>query len=120
MGKTTLLKNCLRSDVCVLVGYGGSSAVVGEEISALDDVLREVGSVLKRGGVAVVDEFQRLLTETYRRAILLVAGATGRVPTWPAPWDLGAGWRRPSILSEPAEMGVLRAIPTLGRSATTQ
>mgnify|MGYP001773133867 CR=1 FL=1 len=35
-------------------------AVVGEEILALDDVLKEVGSVLRRGGIAVVDEFQRL------------------------------------------------------------
>lgn len=43
VGKMTLLKNCLRSDLYVLIGYGGSTAVVSEEITAVDNVLREIG-----------------------------------------------------------------------------
>ncbi|MCY0890220.1 MULTISPECIES: hypothetical protein [Pyrobaculum] len=78
VGKTTLLKNCLRSDLYVLIGYGGSTAVVGEEITAVDNVLREVGGVLRRGGIAVVDEFQRLP---------------------PKYWDLVATWAPSGLLT---------------------
>ena len=77
VGKTTLLKNCVKSDLYVLIGYGGSTAVVGEDFVAVESAVREVGLFLKRGGVAVIDEFQRLP---------------------PKYWDLLASWAPSGVL----------------------
>ena len=77
VGKTTLLRTCVPHDLYVLVGHGGGHAVVGDEVVPVEEAVREVGAVLRRGGVAVVDEFQRLPTRY---------------------WDLVASWSPSGVL----------------------
>ncbi|MGC8583971.1 MAG: ATP-binding protein [Thermoproteus sp.] len=99
VGKTTLIKNCVRHDVYVLVGQGGGAAVLGGELVPVESALREVGVALRRGGVAVVDEFQRLPARF---------------------WDLLASWAPNGVLvASGSSHGVLgkvfdRSSPLLG------
>lgn len=77
-----MIKQCVRHDVYVLIGQGGGAAVVGESVEPIESALREVGLALRRGGVAVIDEFQRLparywdLLSTWAPSGLLIAAGS--------------------------------------------
>ena len=70
-------------------------------------------------GEVFVEE-EKELTEIYWRAILLVAEGYWKSTDVAGAFGVRSGLSSASsILSQPAEMGVLRVIPTLGRSVTT-
>jgi len=64
-GKTTLVKRNLRMDLYVLMADSGNVITLDDRMVRVDVAMREVRVVLRRGGVAVIDEFQRL-PEVYR------------------------------------------------------
>lgn len=82
VGKTTLIRQCVRHDVYALIGRGGDVAVLGESVEPIESALREVGLALRRGGAAVIDEFQRLparywdLLSTWAPSGLLIAAGS--------------------------------------------
>ena len=59
-GKTTLIKNNLKFDFYTLIANSNYAIDVNDKIMKVEEALNEVKSVLKKGGVAVIDEFQRL------------------------------------------------------------
>jgi len=82
VGKTTLVKTCVKYDMYILVTQT-LKALVGGELVALDKALGEAEAVLRRGGVVVIDEFQRLppdyhdLVSTWPRSGILIAAGSG-------------------------------------------
>ncbi len=59
VGKTFTLRRCLSYDLYVIVTRSGE-VLVEDGVWSLESAVREVAKVLRRGGVAVVDEFQRM------------------------------------------------------------
>lgn len=59
VGKTFALRHCVKSDFYATVTRT-LEALVGEEVWHLEDAVREAVRTLKRGGVVVLDEFQRM------------------------------------------------------------
>jgi len=82
VGKTTLVKTCVKYDMYILVTQT-LKALVGGELVALDKALGEAEAVLRRGGVVVIDEFQRLppdyhdLVSAWPRSGVLIAAGSG-------------------------------------------
>jgi hypothetical protein len=80
-GKTTLVKDCVKYDYYVVIGYG-DTALVEDSIVKIDTALREAKAILSRGGVVVIDEFQRLpdiyysMISTWRGGVLLALGSS--------------------------------------------
>jgi len=58
-GKTTLVKNNLKYDSYVFI-TDVNSAIEDDRIVKIDDVLNDIKATLRKGGIAVIDEFQRL------------------------------------------------------------
>jgi AAA+ ATPase superfamily predicted ATPase len=73
-GRTTLVKRNLRMDLYVLMADPGNVITLDDRVVRVDVAMREVRGVLRRGGVAVVDEFQRL-PEVYWSMISNWAGS---------------------------------------------
>lgn len=73
-GKTTLVKRNLRMDLYVLMADPGNVITLDDRLVRVDVAMREVRGVLRRGGVAVIDEFQRL-PEVYWSMISNWAGS---------------------------------------------
>lgn len=88
-GKTTLVKNNLKIDFYALIADSNNAIGMDDRIMKIDDAMKEVKSTLSRGGVAVIDEFQRLpeiywsvISNWKREGILvLVASSYGIVNT---------------------------------------
>ncbi len=55
-----LIRNCINYDTYLLITQVVNRVIVNGEVTAIESGLREVEHVLRRGGVAVIDEFQRL------------------------------------------------------------
>jgi len=82
VGKTFTLRRCLSYDLYVIVTRSGE-ALVEDEVWSLDSAVREAVKVLRRGGVAVVDEFQRmperwwdLLASVHPSGMLVLSGSS--------------------------------------------
>ena len=82
MGKTFALRRCLSYDLYVIVTRSGE-ALVEDEVWSLETAVREVLQVLRRGGVTVVDEFQRmperwwdLLASAHPSGVLVLSGSS--------------------------------------------
>jgi hypothetical protein len=81
-GKTTLVNNYLDHDYYVTVGDINNAVTHDGKILKLEEALMEVKQVLSRGGIAVIDEFQRLpeiywsLISTWAPSGILVAIAS--------------------------------------------
>jgi len=89
VGKTTLIKTCVKYDMYILVTQT-LKALVGGELTALDKVLKEAEAVLRRGGVVVIDEFQRLPPRLPRRGVHVASiRRLNRSGVWPR--DCGKG-----------------------------
>ena len=58
-GKTTLVKNNLKYDTYVFI-TDTNSAIEDDKIVKIDESLNDVKTTLRKGGIAVIDEFQRL------------------------------------------------------------
>jgi len=77
-GKTTLVKNNLKYDTYVFV-TDVNSAIEDDKIVKIDEALNDVKATLRKGGIAVIDEFQRLpevywsLISTWAPSGILVA-----------------------------------------------
>ncbi len=63
VGKTVLIRNCINYDIYLLITQTINRVIMNDEVSSIDEGLREVGQVLRRGGIAVIDEFQRMPTQ---------------------------------------------------------
>ncbi len=59
-GKTTLVKKNLKMDFYALIADTNNAVTQEDQVVSVEDALKEVKETLKRGGVAVIDEFQRL------------------------------------------------------------
>ncbi|QIW22790.1 ATP-binding protein [Sulfolobus sp. S-194] len=59
-GKTTLVKNNLKIDFYTLIADSNNAIIPEDRIMKIDEVLKEVKSIISKGGTAVIDEFQRL------------------------------------------------------------
>ncbi|MGC8995005.1 MAG: AAA family ATPase [Pyrobaculum sp.] len=82
VGKTFTLRNCARYDLYITVTRSGE-ALIGDDLWRLDEALREVVKTLKRGGSAVVDEFQRvperywdLVASAHPHGSLIISGSS--------------------------------------------
>ncbi|MEM4650410.1 MAG: ATP-binding protein [Pyrobaculum sp.] len=73
-GKTTLVKRNLRMDLYVLMADPGNVITLDDRVVRVDVAMRELRDVLRRGGLAVIDEFQRL-PEVYWSMISNWAGS---------------------------------------------
>ncbi|MCI2415761.1 MAG: ATP-binding protein [Candidatus Aramenus sp.] len=58
-GKSTLVKNNLRSDYYVLIA-DSNNAILDDKIISIEDAMKEVKQTLYKEGIVVIDEFQRL------------------------------------------------------------
>jgi len=80
-GKTTLVKDCLKYNYYVLI-VDDKTAIVEDNIVSIEAALREVKATLSKGGVAVIDEFQRLpevyysMISTWAKGVLLALGSS--------------------------------------------
>jgi len=82
-GKSTLVKKNLKMDYYVLIADSNNGITLDDKVVRVDDAIKEVKHVLQKGGVAVVDEFQRL-PEVYwamisnwdREGILVIIGSS--------------------------------------------
>ncbi|MDT7876620.1 MAG: AAA family ATPase [Sulfolobaceae archaeon] len=82
-GKSTLVKKNLKMDYYVLIADSNNGITLDDKVVRIDDAIKEVKHVLQKGGVAVVDEFQRL-PEVYwamisnwdREGILVIIGSS--------------------------------------------
>jgi len=59
-GKTTLVKRNLRMDLYILIADPGNAITLDDRVIKVDEAMREVKDTLRRGGLVVIDEFQRL------------------------------------------------------------
>ncbi|ACP37407.1 AAA family ATPase [Saccharolobus islandicus] len=59
-GKTTLVKSALKYDTYIIIGDVNNAITQSDEIVRIEKALEEVKRTLKNGGIAVIDEFQRL------------------------------------------------------------
>jgi len=82
-GKSTLVKKNLKMDYYVLIADSNNGITLDDKVVRIDDAIKEVKHVLQKGGVAVIDEFQRL-PEVYwamisnwdREGILVIIGSS--------------------------------------------
>ncbi|MEM3996369.1 MAG: AAA family ATPase [Pyrobaculum sp.] len=82
VGKTFALRHCVKSDFYATVTRT-LEALVGEEVWRLEDAVREAVKALRRGGVVVLDEFQRmpekwwdLLASAHPSGVLIISGSS--------------------------------------------
>ncbi|MFP3346931.1 MAG: ATP-binding protein [Sulfolobaceae archaeon] len=59
-GKSTLVKRNLKMDYYVLIADSNNAITLDDTVVKIDEAMKEVKGILRRGGVAVIDEFQRL------------------------------------------------------------
>jgi len=59
-GKTTLVKRSLKYDTYVMIGDVNNAIIQEDRVINIEKGLEEVKGTLKKGGVAIIDEFQRL------------------------------------------------------------
>ena len=82
VGKTTLIRQCVKHDVYMLITRTGR-ALLGGDAVGLGEAFREAEAVLRRGGVVVIDEFQRLppdyldVVSSWPRSGVLIAAGSG-------------------------------------------
>ncbi len=65
-GKTWLLRRCIEWSLYATVAHSGKCVIddgSGPSIVWMDDCMRRIAGLLKRGGIVVLDEFQRLPLE---------------------------------------------------------
>ncbi|WP_238527827.1 AAA family ATPase [Saccharolobus islandicus] len=80
-GKTTLVKSALKYDTYIIIGDVNNAITQSGEIVRIEKALEEVKRTLKNGGIAVIDEFQRL-PEIYWSLIA----------SWAPFWYIGSYW----------------------------
>ena len=82
-GKSTLVKKNLKMDYYVLIADSNNAITLDDTVVKIDDAMKEVKGILRRGGVAVIDEFQRLpeiywamISNWDKEGILVIIGSS--------------------------------------------
>jgi hypothetical protein len=82
-GKSTLVKKNLHMDYYVLIADSNSAITADDKVMKIDDAIKEVKETLYKGGIAVIDEFQRLpdiywsmISNWDKNGILVIVGSS--------------------------------------------